>query len=462
MSTKISFRQIRRNIGLSIFAQAISLIVSFLMNLILPKYISEYQYAYWHTYLLYVGYVGIFHFGLLDGMMLRYSSFDYGELDKPRIRSQFRILLYTSTCFTAAGMWMVGLICKADMRIALMFVAAGIICRNLFNYTSFTCQMTNQIHKYAGMIIGYRIFYGLLAGLFLMLGLHNFYYFCIVDLCSDLFGICMGMLFNKELYFGKAIGIQHAKHELKENISSGIIIMTANWSSFLLTGSASMIIQWRWDELVFGLVSFSFSVINLFLNFVSAISVVLFPSLKRIPSDQLSELYIKIKNGMCPFLICILIMYYPGCWILEKWLPAYTESLKYLGILLPIIIPLSKVSLLTNNYLKALRQERKMLIINIATVLLAISAYIVSAYIAHSLHLVLISIVFVLEIRSIVSELEVRRNFGIQEIRDFIIEVIMMGSFIFSASQFNLKRGFLVYMFAIIVYAVVESINTSK
>ena len=92
MSTMVSFRQIRRNIGLSIFAQAISLIVSFIMNLILPKYISEYQYAYWHTYLLYVGYVGIFHFGLLDGIMLRYASFDYKELDKPRIRSQFRIL----------------------------------------------------------------------------------------------------------------------------------------------------------------------------------------------------------------------------------------------------------------------------------------------------------------------------------------------------------------------------------
>ena len=45
MSSKVSFSQIKKNIGLSIIAQIISLAVSFVMNLILPKFISEYQYA---------------------------------------------------------------------------------------------------------------------------------------------------------------------------------------------------------------------------------------------------------------------------------------------------------------------------------------------------------------------------------------------------------------------------------
>ena len=58
MSSKVSFSQIKKNIGLSIIAQIISLAVSFVMNLILPKFISEYQYALWQTYLLYIGYVG--------------------------------------------------------------------------------------------------------------------------------------------------------------------------------------------------------------------------------------------------------------------------------------------------------------------------------------------------------------------------------------------------------------------
>lgn len=63
MSSKVSFSQIKKNIGLSIIAQIISLAVSFVMNLILPKFISEYQYALWQTYLLYIGYVGILVYG---------------------------------------------------------------------------------------------------------------------------------------------------------------------------------------------------------------------------------------------------------------------------------------------------------------------------------------------------------------------------------------------------------------
>ena len=99
MKSKISFYQIKKNVGMSIAAQIISLSVSLVMNFILPKFISEYQYAMWQTYLLYVSYVGILHFGLLDGITLRYSQFDYDELDKPRIRSQFKCLLTMTSFF---------------------------------------------------------------------------------------------------------------------------------------------------------------------------------------------------------------------------------------------------------------------------------------------------------------------------------------------------------------------------
>ena len=73
-------------------AQIVSLLVSAILNLIVPKYVSVVQYSYWQTYLLYISYVGILHFGLLDGLVLRYSQYDYDELNKPLFRSQFQAL----------------------------------------------------------------------------------------------------------------------------------------------------------------------------------------------------------------------------------------------------------------------------------------------------------------------------------------------------------------------------------
>ena len=67
MAQAITTKKFAKNVVYSILAQIISLAVSFVLTLIVPKFIDEYQYAYWQTYVLYVGYVGILHFGILDG-----------------------------------------------------------------------------------------------------------------------------------------------------------------------------------------------------------------------------------------------------------------------------------------------------------------------------------------------------------------------------------------------------------
>lgn len=241
MSSKVSFSQIKKNIGLSIIAQMISLVVSFVMNLILPKFISEYQYALWQTYLLYIGYVGILHFGLLDGIVLRYSQYDYGELDKTRIRSQFKCLLVMTSVFCLIAIAFTSLFCKSEMRVVFIMTAIGIVTRTMFTYTSYSFQITNRIKYYAEMIIGYRIFYGFGAILMILLGFHNFYYFCLVDLCSDIFGILFSVHNNKGMYFGSSLNIKDTLEEAKRNVSAGIMLMLSNWSSFLLTGSARLI-----------------------------------------------------------------------------------------------------------------------------------------------------------------------------------------------------------------------------
>ena len=238
---------------------------------------------------------------------------------------------------------------------------------------------------------------------------NDFYWYCIADLFGDVFGIFLGAIFNRGMYFGKGIPIKECLKECWINVSAGIMLMVANFSSSLLVGGAKMMIQWRWDELVFGQVSFSFSVSNLFLTFVTAISVVLFPSLKRMKEENLPDIYTKIRNIISPLLFFAMIVYFPGCWILEKWLPNYSDSLVYLGILLPIIIFSSKVSLLTNNYLKAYRKEKLMLVINVASVLFGMAIFAIGAYILNDLEFVLYSLVAVIMLRSVASEIAVTR-----------------------------------------------------
>ena len=456
MAKKVTGKQVKKGILFSVGAQIVSLGVSLLLNLIVPKFISELDYANWQTYMLYVGYVGILHFGLLDGIMLRYSEYDYDELDKEKLSSQFIILLSLLN-FAFLIVFGIGIIQNDYItKIVFIMVALAIFSRNIYTYTSYTFQMTNRIGMYASLVILQRLFYAIGILCLLLFRVKGFIWFCIVDISADTLGNLYGVLNNKGLYLGKMRNISSAIKEAYINISSGIILLAANWSSMLLIGGAKMIVQWHWTRLTFGKVSFAFSVSNLFLTFVTAISVVLFPSLKRLDKESLPNMYVEIRNAVSLVLFIAMTMYYPGAYILSLWLPKYGESLVYLGILLPIIVFSSKVSLLTNNYLKAYRAERKMLIINITSVVLALILYLISAYILDDLSLVMVSVVIAVMFRSIISEIVVSRIIGKQFLSEYITELMITTGFIMSTRLFSLLKGAIIYLIILAIYLLMK------
>ena len=161
MSHLVSNRKIAANLILSMLAQIISITVSFILGFIVPKFIDEFQYSYWQTFILYVGYVGIFHFGLLDGIVLRYSQYDFDELDKPRIRSQFQLTLSFVSLLALIGC--LTSVCTDNVvtKEIVILVSIGIITKQVFGYTSYSFQITNRITKYAVLVIAQRAAYAL-------------------------------------------------------------------------------------------------------------------------------------------------------------------------------------------------------------------------------------------------------------------------------------------------------------
>ena len=456
MPKAITTKTFAKNVILSIVAQIISLSISFVTTLIVPRYIDEYQYAYWQTFVLYAGYVGILHFGLLDGLVLRYSKYDYEELDKARLRSQFTILLIFTGAVTVIASCVSLFALGGENRYIFLFVAIAIVTKNIVTYGSYMFQITNRINKYVILIIAQRLTYGVIIIILLALRVNEFYYYCLADLCGDIIGIVISVIFNRGLFLGKTINVKDTFKELGSNISSGVILLMANWSAMLMIGSAKMIIQWRWDELTFGKVSFTFSVSNVFLVFVTAISVVLFPSLQRIENDKLPEMYRDIRSILSPLLFFIMLFYFPGCWILDMWLPKYSQSLVYLGILLPIIIYSSKVSLLTNNYLKVYRKEKLMLLANAISIIVGISVFALCAYAFDSLIALIASVVFVIMLNSVLAEIFVSRILRIMLIKDFIIEAVMTVGFILCASLLPRWWGMLAYFCVFAIYAAIN------
>lgn len=457
MTQRVSSKKIAKNVMLSVVVQAISLAISFILNFIVPKFIDERQYSYWQTFALYMNYVGILHFGILDGIVLRYSQYDYDELDKSKLRSQFQIILFFNTILAVIISIASCIFLNGEYKFVWVLVAVSIVTKNTFSYTSYTFQITNRIKKYALSVIIQNTVFAIGVVILLFLRVNNFYWYCIANLLGDVVAVLVGIKINKELYFGEKVPVKDALKEGGLNINAGIVLMVATISSSLLIGGAKMIVNWHWDSLTFGKVAYSFSATTLFLAFVKAISIVLFPSLKRMEENQLPTLYGNIRKIISPLFFVALACYFPLCKILQLWLPKYEQSLYYMGILLPIIIFSSKVSLLTDNYLKAYRKEKTLFIINIISLLLGIVLFIISAYALNNLDLLLYCVVFIVSFRSILSEIIIMKIIGKNFTKEFIIESVLTIAFILITVKVSgLIKGFIIYFAILCIYLIEE------
>ena len=162
----------------------------------------------------------------------------------------------------------------------------------------------------------------------------------------------------RKIVFARLVHIHTALTEMWLNVSVGINLTIANIMSMLILGIGRGIVDDIWGIESFGKISFSLSLTNFFLLFIQQVSMVLFPALRRTGEAQQKKIYNKLRVYLGLFLPAVFITYFPLKLFVGWWLPQYSESLKYLALLLPLCTFDGKMQMLCNTYLKVLRQEK--------------------------------------------------------------------------------------------------------
>lgn len=450
------------NIGISMLVQVVSLLTSFVVSLVVPKFIDILDYSHWQTYVLYSSYVSIFQFGLIDGFILKYSKYDYDELNKEEIRSQLQIFLLFLSAISICTIIIAVCFLDGVSKILAILLAISIVVKNHFWYSSTICQITYRIDKYSKITILQRASYLIVVVILLLAGVKNFYWFCIADIVGDLASGILAIKYNKELIIGKIKNVKNTFKDIGDNIKCGITLLLANYSTALIIGAAKMLVQFKWGDITFGKISFGFSLTNLFLTFITAISVVLFPSLKRIDENRLPDMYVKIRKISSSVMFLALSVYYPVALIINAWIPKYSESIRYMLYLLPLVVFVTRTNLLTNNYLKIFRREKHMFAINITFAILGITLYSLFAFVIESLIGILISVVIVEILKFFVSEIVVCRDIKRKTTINILLEIGLCCIFYFSMLCLKPLFATTVYLLACLIYIFVSYIMTKK
>lgn len=449
--------QFLKNFSYTISSNLISLIISTLVVLVVPKLVGVKEYGYWQLYLFYSSYVGFLHLGWSDGIYLRYGGEEYNSLDKRIFSSQFYLMIYFQL-FIAILLIMASIVFvnDSDREFILIMVALNLLIVNVLSVLLLTLQATNRIKDYAHINIISRVTYISLIVMFLFIGLREYRIMIVADLIGKTLSLIYAIYRCSDIVFHRLSSLDIGITETSENIRVGIKLMFANIASMLIIGVVRFGIEYTWDVATFGKISLTLSVSNLLMIFINAIGIVIFPVLRKLNQKALPKLYVVIRDILMVVLFVILLFYFPMNVVLSKWLPNYADSLAYMALLFPISLYEGKMGLLINTYLKTLRKEKYIMRVNLMMLVLSVISTFFSTIIFENLNAAILSILIIISIRSIVAELYLSKVLGVKVVRDILYETALTILFVKISWYMHPSIGFMLYLFAIISYLIIK------
>lgn len=444
--------KVKQNFIFAFIAQAISLIVSCSTNLVLPKVLSVSDYAYWQLFLFYCTYIPCLALGLNDGIYLRYGGMRRSELDRDAIKSQLYIgMLYQLGLGMVVNLFLIYHTHSLQREILFGLVLIYYLIYTAHNFLGFIFQSINETNIYSKSIIIVRIIFLLSQILLMTSGVRNVNVYIIFYIIAIAFALgYLLWMFYPELTTGTFLW----RRGINETIISmrvGISLMIANICSLLILGVCRQIIDVRWGLLAFGKVSFSLTLMNFALTFITQISLVLFPALRRLSTNKIQLYYLKLNQGLFYLLPLMYIIYLPLGFLLKLWLPKYSTSIDYLSIVLPICYFDSKMNLIGNTFFKVLNKQVLLLKINVITIALSTVIGLLAAYLFDSMQLAISGMVISIMFRNVLADLLLSKDLKVNIMLSEILDIILALLFVLTA---NSVSWWLAMLVMIIIYLV--------
>lgn len=445
-----------KNTFFVLLAQSISFILGIAKTLILPIALGVTNFGYWQVYLLYLAYVGLFAFGFNDGIYLRYGKYNYDELPKLVFRSSVRIFVLFQLLVSIIVSLLILLDPDPRKQTALIWVSINIPIAGLTGVLIYILQVTNQMKKYSFYTVLDKIIILVIILLIYFLKFDNFLLIIICDTFSKLIVLLLLINSCKDIIFGKGCDISTAYKEIVVNMSVGIKLMLANICGMLVMGFGRFIVERFENVNVYGTYSFAISTTNLVLVFVSAIGLVIYPTLNRLSEEKFPKYLSQINEILTIIFFGLLLLYFPLHLFINNMMNEFNSIFKYLPFVFAIIFIEAKMQILINPFYKLLREEKAMLKANFNGLLMAILIILPSYILFKSVTMIAFGTFLAMSIRLYISELYLKKKMKLQKHTNILIEVLGITAFIILAYQNNTVIGFIGYSVVYFLYLIIK------
>ena len=322
------------------------------IGFVIPAVLSVDSYAYLKTYTFYLSYIGLLHFGFIDGMYIKYGGKDLEVIDKQEFKLEHRVFIIIQIIITI--LFITISFYKNDIIIFLF--SLSIIPINTLSFYQLFYQSIGEFKKYTNISYVYTLIY-LITNVLLAIVFRskNYIGYCITSILAN------GIVF---LYLEYKFVIEFTKIKVKydrkvwNNIKVGFFILLGNLSVVMFYAIDRWFIKLFYTVNDFAYYSFAISMLNIINVLVGAISVTFYNYLAK---DENEEKVKKLKRYFIILGAFASLGYFALAGIVNIILNKYILSLNIIAISFAAYPYMIVINALYVNLYKARKNEKKYL-----------------------------------------------------------------------------------------------------
>ena len=341
-----------------------SLVRGILVSLLVPRLLSIEGYADYKLFTLYASYIGLLHFGFVDGICVKFAGKTVSEIGIDRLNLYSRLIIGLETVCSLVVICFSLFFSSGSTRVVMLLLAFDILVHNMNSYFNSIFQVTMQFKKYATV--------GSIFNVCEMLGVAVLWVACLKNQGSGLLYICLFMIGEIiELVFSMKLQsnilLEHAgilreyKQELRELFRLGTPLLIAGIVATLILNLDRQFVVVLFCKTDYAIYSFAYSMMSLITTLISSISIVLYPSLKTSSKQNLKKQYSIICKYICIAIFATLSLLYPIGLFIDWFLPNYVRSMSILVCVAPSIVAMCLLQIVIVNYYKTLEKTKSYL-----------------------------------------------------------------------------------------------------
>lgn len=344
------------NVIMVVSSNIFTILVALFSGFILPKELSIPDYAYYRVYLLYISYAGFFHFGIVNGIYLKYGNMDLEQIPKKVFRAySFFMLLSQAAVVAVLSLLLSGgaSAMEQDKVIAFGFVIINIPLINIKWFYSSINQFTKRFVIDSFVTYLQNILNLVMVLLVILFRWYDFKWILVILTICNLVCMVIVMGQNKVLLWVEKARLGDTG--IPELIKNGFFLMLSEFVGIIILGIDSMFVDNLFSQTEFAMYSFAVSVISVIFTAISAVSNLVYPYLVRVEEEKYAEYYGLMSDVLSMVSMVSMLAFYAAEFIILRWLEKFIPSLSVVAILFGTVVFRAVITLVCGNYFKVLK-----------------------------------------------------------------------------------------------------------